>query len=139
MKRQLLTLAIASGLALGSLASVNAQGNEDGPGGHRHGHGGPGGHRGWGGKGMGMEHLTKGLDLTPDQQAKVQPIVDQAKPQIQAIHQDAMQKTKAVMDNTMAQIRPLLTPQQQQKLDAMKQAHEKMREARQEMRAARQQ
>ena len=86
-----------------------------------------------------MEHLTKGLDLTPDQQAKVQPIVDQAKPQIQAIHQDAMQKTKAVMDNTMAQIRPLLTPQQQQKLDAMKQAHEKMREARQEMRAARQQ
>ena len=138
MKRQLLTLALAGGLALGSFGSVYAEGNGDGQG--WRGHGGRGGHRGMGmGMGNPMQHLTKGLDLTPDQQAKVQPIVDQAKPQIQAIHQDAMQKTKAVMDNTMAQIRPLLTPQQQQKLDSMKAAHEKMREARQEMRAARQQ
>ncbi|MDQ6625581.1 MAG: hypothetical protein M3Y69_05485 [Verrucomicrobiota bacterium] len=136
MKRQLITLAIAGGLALGSFGSIYAEGNEDGHG--RRGHGGRGGHGG----GMGgnpMQHLTKGLDLTPDQQAKVQPIVAQAKPQIQAIHQEAMQKTKAVMENTMAQIRPLLTPQQQQKLDSMKAAREKMREARQEMRAARQQ
>ena len=136
MKRQLITLAVAGGLALGSFGSSYAQGSGDGQG--WRGHGGRGGHGG----GMGgnpMQHLTKGLDLTPDQQAKVQPIVAQAKPQIQAIHQEAMQKTKAVMENTMAQIRPLLTPQQQQKLDTMKAAREKMREARQEMRAARQQ
>ncbi|MFN2475673.1 MAG: hypothetical protein ABR526_04945 [Chthoniobacterales bacterium] len=138
MKRKLITLAVASGLALVSLGSVSAQGDGDGHG--WRGHGGRGGHGGHGGMGGNpMQHLTKGLDLTPDQQAKVQPIVAQAKPQIQAIHQEAMQKTKAVMENTMAQIRPLLTPQQQQKLDAMKAAHEKMREARQEMRAARQQ
>jgi Spy/CpxP family protein refolding chaperone len=135
MKRQLLTLAVAGGLALGSFGSIYAQGNGEGQG--WRGHGGRGGPGAMGGNPM--QHLTKGLDLTPDQQAKVQPIVEQAKPQIQAIHQDAMQKTKAVMDNTMAQIRPLLTAQQQQKLDAMKAAHEKMREARQEMRAARQQ
>ena len=30
-----------------------------------------------------------------------------------------MQKAKAIMDNTMAQIRPLLTPEQVTKLDAM--------------------
>lgn len=138
MKRQLITLAIASGLAFGTIGSINAQGNDDaGNGWHGHGgHGGRGGHGGFGG-GNPMEHLTKELDLTADQQAKVQPIVDAATPQIQAIHQEAMQKAKAVMDNSMAQIRPLLTPQQQQKLDAMKAAHEKMREARQEMRAAR--
>jgi Spy/CpxP family protein refolding chaperone len=41
------------------------------------------------------------------------------------------------MENTMAQIRPLLTPEQQQKLDAMKKAHEDMRDARKEMRDAR--
>jgi Spy/CpxP family protein refolding chaperone len=134
MKRQLITLALASGLAFGTVASINAQGNDGG--GDWHGHGGRGGHGKFGG-GNPMEHLTKQLDLTPDQQAKVQPIVEAAKPQIQAIHQDAMQKTKAVMDNTMAQIRPLLTAEQQQKLDATKAAHEKMREARQEMRAAR--
>ena len=134
MKRQLITLAIASGLAFASAASVSAEPNQDGNGWRgRGGHGRHGGMRG----GNPMEHLTKDLDLTPDQQAKVQPIVDQAKPQIQAIHQDAMQKTKAVMDNTMAQIRPLLTAEQQQKLDSLKAAHEKMREARQEMRAAR--
>lgn len=127
MKRQLITLAIASGLALGSLGSATAQGNDDGPHGRRHG--GPGG-QGWH-HGNPMEHLTKKLDLTPDQQAKVQPIIDQAKPQIEAIHQDAMQKMKAIHDSTMDQIRPLLTPEQQQKLDAMKQAHEKMRDGQQ--------
>ena len=68
-----------------------------------------------------------------DQKAKVQPIVDATKPQMQAIHQEAMQKAKSVMENAMTQIRPLLTPEQATKLDAMKAAHEKMREARKEM------
>ena len=57
------------------------------------------------------------MNLTPEQQAKVQPIIDQAKPQIENIRREAMQKTKAVMDNAMAQIRPLLTPDQQKKLE----------------------
>jgi Spy/CpxP family protein refolding chaperone len=33
------------------------------------------------------------------------------------IRREAMQKTKTVVDNAMAQIRPLLTPEQQKKLD----------------------
>lgn len=125
MKRQLLTLAISSGLAFGSLISVNAEPENDG-GAHRHG--GPGGWRDH----NPMEHLTKKLDLTAEQQAKVQPIIDQGKPQMQAIHQEAMQKAKAVMDNTMDQIRPLLTPEQQQTLDAMKKRHEEMHNAHQQ-------
>jgi len=47
--------------------------------------------------------------ISSDQEAKVQPLIDQARPQIIAIHKDAMQKTQAVIDNTMSQIRPLLT------------------------------
>ena len=100
MKRNFLTLTAAGLIVLGGFAFVQAQG--------RHG-GGPRGH--W------LEQLTEGLNLTPDQQAKVQPIIDQAQPQIVAIHREAMQKMKAVVDNTASQIRPLLTPEQQKKLD----------------------
>jgi Spy/CpxP family protein refolding chaperone len=83
-----------------------------------------------------LEHLSKDLELTDDQKAKVQPIIDQAKPQIEAIHKEAMEKTHAIMESTGAQIRPLLTPQQQQKYDAMKKAHEDMRKAMQQLHEA---
>jgi Spy/CpxP family protein refolding chaperone len=83
-----------------------------------------------------LEHLTKALDLTPEQQAKIQPIFDQAKPQIKAARQESRQKVQAIRENTMAQVRPILTPAQQQKFDAMKKAREDMRKAREEMRDA---
>ena len=89
---------------------------------------GHGGHGGWH-KGNSLEHMTESLNLTPDQQAKVQPIIDQAKPQLVAIHQEAMQKAKGVIDNAMSQIRPILTPEQQKKADDMRAAHEDMRKA----------
>lgn len=84
-----------------------------------------------------LEHLTKELDLTPDQQAKVSPIVNQAKPQIQAIHREAMEKMRAIIESTSAQIRPLLNAQQQAKFDAIKKAHEDMMNAAKEMHDAR--
>lgn len=87
-----------------------------------------GGHAGWH-RGNPLEKMTQTLNLTPDQQAKVQPIIDQAKPQLIAIHKEAMQKAKAVMDNAMTQIRPILTPDQQKKADDLRKAHEDMRNA----------
>ncbi len=87
-------------------------------------------------RGNPVEHLTRALDLTPDQQAKIQPIFDQAKPQIQAARQEARQKIQAIRDNMQSQIRTILTPAQQQKFDALKKAREDMRNARQEMRDA---
>jgi len=83
-----------------------------------------------------MEHLTKSLNLTPDQQSKVQPLIDQARPQIIAIHKDAMEKTHAIIDKTMSQIRPVLTPEQQKKFDALQKARQDMRSAMQELHAA---
>ena len=121
MKRNLLTLAAVGAIALSSFALVQAQ-DEGGFGGHR-----------WRGHGNSLNHLTKTLNLTPDQQAKVQPILDQAKPQLKAIHQEAKQKAKAVMDSTMSQIRPLLNADQQKKLDDLKAAHQQMRDAMQKM------
>jgi Spy/CpxP family protein refolding chaperone len=101
------------------------------------------GERGHGGHhkmrmGMGVEHLTKELDLTETQKAQVQPIVDQAKPQLRQIHQEAMEKSRAVMETAAAQIRPLLTAEQQTKFDAMRAAHQKMREAKRELHEAKQ-
>src|SRR5881394_3509849 len=116
MKRNFLTLAAASLIAVGGFAVVQAE----------TGHG-------RGARGHGLEQLTEGLNLTPDQQAKVQPIIDQAKPQIAAIHQEAMQKMKTVTDSTTSQIRPLLTAEQQKKLDDIQKAHQDMMNAHKEL------
>jgi protein CpxP len=86
-----------------------------------------------------LEHMTKNLALTPEQQAKIQPILDQAKPQVIALRKEAMEKGKAIRDATRAQIRAVLTPEQQQKFDALQKAREDMRKAKQEMRDARKQ
>jgi Spy/CpxP family protein refolding chaperone len=119
----------ACGFTLGGLTYLHAQ-NPSAPGpGPKHEHGpGPMHHME-----NPLEHLSESLNLTAEQKAKVQPIVDLAKPQIAAIHQEAMDKMKAIMESTAAQIRPLLTPEQQQKFDAMKKAHEDMHKAMQEM------
>ena len=84
-----------------------------------------------------LEQLSSSLNLTADQKAKVQPIIDQAKPQLQQIHQEAMTKAKGVIDASVAQIRPLLTAEQQAKLDAQIKAHEDMMNAMKEMHDAR--
>lgn len=80
-----------------------------------------------------LEEMSNTLDLTADQKAKIQPIIDQAKPQLQAIHQDAMTKAKAVIDNSVAQIRPILTADQQTKLDAVIKAHQDLMNAMKEL------
>ncbi len=84
MKRNLLTVVAVGAIALGGLIVLQAQA---GPGGHGHA--------------FGLQGITKQLNLTSDQQTKVQPILDQAKPQIAAIHQEAMQKMKTVMDSSL--------------------------------------
>jgi Heavy-metal resistance len=119
MKRNLLTIAAVGAIALGGFiaAEVQAGGGLGCP----HGHG------------FGLQRLTEQLNLTPEQQTKVQPILDVAKPQIAAIHQEAMQKGKAVIDNTVSQIRPLLTADQQKKLDAIQKAHQDMMNAGKEL------
>jgi Spy/CpxP family protein refolding chaperone len=123
MKRNILTLVAAGAIALGGFVVVQAQ-----P--------GPGGAGRWHGHAFGLKHLTENLDLTSDQEAKVQPIVDAAKPQLVAIHQEAMQKAKGIIDNSLSQIRPLLTADQQKKLDAIQKAHQDMMNAHKELQDA---
>jgi periplasmic protein CpxP/Spy len=125
MKSRFITLSAACVALLATVSIGQAQDpaakNNDRPNGWHQKRGNP------------VQHLTKALDLTPEQQAKIQPIFDQAKPQVMAARQEAKQKIMAIRENTMAQVRPILTPAQQQKFDAMKKAREDMRKAREEM------
>lgn len=128
MKLRLITLIAACAAILATISIANAQdlAAKD-AGGNRHSH------HNWGNP---LEHMTKTLDLTPDQQAKIRPILEQAKPQIAAARQEARQRMRAIRDNIRSQIRPLLTSAQQTKLDAMQKAREDMRKAREAMREA---
>lgn len=78
-----------------------------------------------------LDHLSKMLNLTDDQKAKIKPILENESTQVQALHQDttlSMQdrrtKMRGIHDSTMSQVLPLLTSDQQTKLDSMK--HEGM-------------
>jgi Spy/CpxP family protein refolding chaperone len=114
------TLTVIAAIALGAFSFAQAQPS----GGHGGRHMNP------------LWEMTSSLNLTDAQKAKVQPIVDQAKPQLETIHQEAMTKAKAVIDASITQIRPLLTPEQQTKLDGIVKAHEDMHNAMQELHEA---
>lgn len=131
MKLRLITLTAACAAMLATISIAHAQEPaEKDAGGNRHRH-----HK-WGNS---LEHMTKTLDLTPDQQAKIGPILEQAKPQLKAARQESKEKMRALRDNLRSQIRPLLTPVQQQKWDAIQKARDDMRKAREALRAAEQQ
>lgn len=77
-----------------------------------------------------MERLTEALNLTPDQQAKIKAIFQASRPQVKAARenntisaQDKHQQLKAIREADGAQIRAILTPEQQAKWDAMRAKH----------------
>ena len=125
MKGSILAFVAAGAIALGGFVVVQAQPGPNGSGEHGHA--------------FGLRGITKQLNLTSDQETKVQPILDAAKPQLAAIHQEAMQKAKGVIDSSLTQIRPLLTADQQKKLDAIQKAHQDMMNAHKELHDAMQQ
>src|SRR5438045_7710453 len=109
MKFKIITLSAISALLLGGFAFGQDSSISDNP--------GERGRRGGGNRHGVLETTTERLNLTPEQKTKVQPIIDETSPQIQIIRRDAEQKIKALVDNAMAQIRPILTPEQQKILD----------------------
>jgi hypothetical protein len=123
MKRNLLAVTAAGAIALGGFI-INQVHADAGSGcGHAN-------------HAFGLQDLTGKLNLTADQQTKVQPILDATKPQLTAIHQEAMQKAKGVMDGALSQIRPILTADQQTKLDTIQKAHQDMMNAAKELHEA---
>jgi Spy/CpxP family protein refolding chaperone len=61
--------------------------------------------------------LTRLLSLTDAQKTQLQPYVDAVQPQLEATHEQARQAEDNLLQQLCATIRPLLSPQQQIKLD----------------------
>jgi Spy/CpxP family protein refolding chaperone len=126
MKRNLILSIIASGATLALVPGLQAQDAGTAPaapapattgtdtGGH------PGHH------GDMLARLTKQLDLTDDQQAKIKPILETFHSQMQSVHQDSSlsqedrrSKMKDARETMNSQINAVLTPDQQTKFAAM--------------------
>ena len=105
----LITIIGAAMVALGQFAG--AQTPEDGSDWHHHGP-----------PNM-TAMLSHVLNLTDAQKAQVQPLVDAIKPQLDAIHQQARAAAEPIIKQLHTQIRPLLTADQQKKLDALETLH----------------
>jgi Spy/CpxP family protein refolding chaperone len=72
------------------------------------------------------EHLRRTLDLTADQEKKVSPIVDATSTKLETIRLETAERVRTVMEESKKQIAPLLTPDQQEKLDQLESEHRKM-------------
>lgn len=75
-----------------------------------------------------LEHLTKTLDLTSDQQNQIKPILESQQQQMMQLHQDTslsrddkMAKAKSLHEDTTSKIEAVLNDQQKQKYEAMQQ------------------
>ncbi len=73
-----------------------------------------------------MNRLTHDLDLTSDQQAKIEPIVEKSIESVEAAHVDEVARVSQIMKDSNAQIEPLLTPEQKTRLDQLEAQREKI-------------
>jgi Spy/CpxP family protein refolding chaperone len=73
-----------------------------------------------------MAHLTKELDLTADQQAKIQPILADAETKLSALRHEQVRQGAQVFAAADDQISALLTPEQNVELKKVEAEREKM-------------
>ena len=71
-----------------------------------------------------MRRLNYFLDLTPEQQSQIEPILKSTQEKFFKLRSEHQPEIKEIMDQGFAQIEPILTPEQREKLTAMR---EKMR------------
>ncbi len=69
------------------------------------------------------EHLQRALDLTPEQAAKIAPIVDATSARLEGIRVETAERVRQVMEESKREIAPQLSPEQQKKLQELKQRH----------------
>jgi Spy/CpxP family protein refolding chaperone len=79
---------------------------------------GPGGPAGRGGRpGMLIERLNRELQLSDDQRARVQSIFEARRPHLEAIQRDTADRAREEQRQLQAEIRKVLTPEQQGRFD----------------------
>jgi Spy/CpxP family protein refolding chaperone len=74
-----------------------------------------------------LQQMSKALQLSPEQEEKIKPILMEEAPKLQAIKSDTsltpaqkMMQMRQVREATDTQLQPILTPEQQQKLQEMR-------------------
>ena len=72
------------------------------------------------------EHLRRALDLTPEQSAKISPIIDATTAKLEAIRIESAERVRAVMEESKRAIAPELSPDQQKKLEKLDAEHRKL-------------
>jgi Spy/CpxP family protein refolding chaperone len=77
-------------------------------------------------KGHWMAHLIRDLNLTDDQQAKIQPILTDADSKLQALRHDEVERGAQIFKAADDQIAALLSPEQKAELLRMEAEREKM-------------
>ncbi len=65
----------------------------------------------------GVERLTRELNLSPDQQKQLGPILDDMQAKFRALHEQAAPQAEQVRQEGRARIRALLTPEQKLKFE----------------------
>jgi Spy/CpxP family protein refolding chaperone len=72
------------------------------------------------------EHLRRALDLTAEQETKIKPIVESTTTKLEAIRVETAARVHTVMEDSKREIAPMLSPDQQKKLEALESEHRKM-------------
>jgi Spy/CpxP family protein refolding chaperone len=72
------------------------------------------------------EHFRRTLDLTPEQESKVAPVIEATSAKLEAIRVETAERVRMVMEDSKKEVAPLLTPEQQKKLDQLEAQHRKM-------------
>ena len=72
------------------------------------------------------EHFRRALGLTAEQENKIAPIIDATSAKLETIRVETAERVRAVMEESKKEIAPLLTPEQQKKLDKLESEHRKM-------------
>jgi hypothetical protein len=74
--------------------------------------------------------LKARLGLSPDQMAKINPIIDNAASELRSIRVETWQRLNKVFDDSYAQVSAVLTPEQRTKLDEMQKERRAMMQGR---------
>jgi len=90
-----------------------------------------------------LQRLGQRLQLTDEQKAKIKPLLEEEVAQAKAIHEDGslsrpqkMEKMQQLRSSTQEKIKPILTPEQQKKLEEMQERAKERRERRMQKRQA---
>ncbi|HVF70353.1 MAG TPA: hypothetical protein VM940_01985 [Chthoniobacterales bacterium] len=72
------------------------------------------------------EHFRRALDLTPDQQTKIQPILEATSAKLETIRVETAERVRTVMEDSKREVSPMLSPEQQKKLEKLEAHHRKV-------------